>query len=728
MEKTTKIPLFRRCVIQNFPFIEEDFDALTDYDLLCKVVEYLNKVIKQTNINSEKVKTLTKYVEHYFDNLDVQEEINNKLDEMAEDGTLAEIMAVYLGKMPLSTLNFRYLQRTIFSTTELYEGNHHAYLQGNCIVNGNVIACLRNHQNADNIVRLVEIDLEDGSVERSAYLELNHGNSVTYNEKDNKLYVASCAKMVNGVYTNDNDIFVIDYDTLTITNTIHTVNIPSGHRIRSVWYDNDTDTLYAGDEHDMYVLDEATSSITQIIPLETTGLDLKATNQTLKKIGNFYYGLYISFLAIWNMDKKLIRVINIDDIQDNEPIGEVEDFDIDEDGNIILGTVCYDSPRINKINATFYTSNITVNTSNITMLPGAISTSYYLYVDANSAEDFENGTSDYPFKSLPRAISCAMTLYKSCTIVIKSGSYDYTYINGVKRLTFDIEGAVTIDGLELMNSELSIYRNDVANSLAINGVSVRYSKFKADFAITYNKFTKSGVLGADFNMYLYYGEADIPDGIFTGNNDHTLIRANYNSTLSVRECTFSNYDGYFAIEAMNNSVVYIHALTLNKELSTSEHNFHITTSSRLFTESGSGMNNKNNYQVNDRAMHYPTCVYIEPTHTFYGEVCDIDDHYTHVMLHVKYPSSNADYRDFIFRIIDLDSACIDMQNIMDSGIAFGKLEFSYNSETKKLSITKNAKIWHNSSTGADGYSELTNDNPGSSNSWCKVTSVAFLSL
>ena len=37
------------------------------------------------------------YVHDYFDNLDVQEEINNKLDQMAEDGQLADIIAQYLG-------------------------------------------------------------------------------------------------------------------------------------------------------------------------------------------------------------------------------------------------------------------------------------------------------------------------------------------------------------------------------------------------------------------------------------------------------------------------------------------------------------------------------------------------------------------------------------------------------------------------------------------------------
>ena len=103
MANIKKLPLFCRCVIQNFPFIEEDFDALTNYELICKVVEYLNKVIASQNevisvANNlqESFQQLHDYVENYFDNLDVQEEINNKLDEMAEDGTLQEIITAYI--------------------------------------------------------------------------------------------------------------------------------------------------------------------------------------------------------------------------------------------------------------------------------------------------------------------------------------------------------------------------------------------------------------------------------------------------------------------------------------------------------------------------------------------------------------------------------------------------------------------------------------------------------
>lgn len=103
MANIKKLPLFCRCVIQNFPFIEEDFDALTNYELICKVVEYLNKIIVSQNevigvANNlqESFQQLHDYVENYFDNLDVQEEINNKLDAMVEDGTLQEIITTYI--------------------------------------------------------------------------------------------------------------------------------------------------------------------------------------------------------------------------------------------------------------------------------------------------------------------------------------------------------------------------------------------------------------------------------------------------------------------------------------------------------------------------------------------------------------------------------------------------------------------------------------------------------
>lgn len=83
---------FKWFVLENFPFIENDFDAINNYHLFSKVVEYLNKTIDNVNV----LGNLVEQFSDYFDNLDVQEEVNNKLDEMAQDGTLANIINVQI--------------------------------------------------------------------------------------------------------------------------------------------------------------------------------------------------------------------------------------------------------------------------------------------------------------------------------------------------------------------------------------------------------------------------------------------------------------------------------------------------------------------------------------------------------------------------------------------------------------------------------------------------------
>jgi hypothetical protein len=94
---------FKWFVLENFPFIEADFDALTEWQLFCKLGKEMNKIINSENTLGTQVENVTNafielqnYVNNYFKNLDVQEEINNKLNEMAEDGTLQEIITEFL--------------------------------------------------------------------------------------------------------------------------------------------------------------------------------------------------------------------------------------------------------------------------------------------------------------------------------------------------------------------------------------------------------------------------------------------------------------------------------------------------------------------------------------------------------------------------------------------------------------------------------------------------------
>lgn len=74
-------------------------DSLSYYELLCKVVDYLNKTMEDvetlhgdvTNLHTAYVE-LQGYVNNYFASLDVQQEINNKLNQMAISGELTNLL------------------------------------------------------------------------------------------------------------------------------------------------------------------------------------------------------------------------------------------------------------------------------------------------------------------------------------------------------------------------------------------------------------------------------------------------------------------------------------------------------------------------------------------------------------------------------------------------------------------------------------------------------------
>lgn len=61
-----------------------------------EITNFEESTTETVNDYINKFNELHDYVHDYFDNLDVQEEINNKLDDMAEAGTLQEIITTYI--------------------------------------------------------------------------------------------------------------------------------------------------------------------------------------------------------------------------------------------------------------------------------------------------------------------------------------------------------------------------------------------------------------------------------------------------------------------------------------------------------------------------------------------------------------------------------------------------------------------------------------------------------
>lgn len=184
--------------LTNFPFIEQDFDFITNYQFLCQVIDHLNQVIENSNKQNDVITQLYNafvelkdYVDNYFDNLDVQDEINNKLDEMVEDGTLQEIIASYLNSKAIFGFD---TVASMKEATNLINGSY-AQTLGFYTKNdgGNAIYKIRNITNED-IVDNIKI------------IALNNTNLIAELIIDDYVNVKCCG--VKGDNLTDNTILI----------------------------------------------------------------------------------------------------------------------------------------------------------------------------------------------------------------------------------------------------------------------------------------------------------------------------------------------------------------------------------------------------------------------------------------------------------------------------------------------------------------------------------------
>lgn len=86
-------------------------DSLSYMELVAKTIEYLNQAIEAVNANSaattEMQALLAQYkqfMDDYFNNLDVQEEIDNKLDAMVANGTFTQLMQPIITQLAPTTI------------------------------------------------------------------------------------------------------------------------------------------------------------------------------------------------------------------------------------------------------------------------------------------------------------------------------------------------------------------------------------------------------------------------------------------------------------------------------------------------------------------------------------------------------------------------------------------------------------------------------------------------
>lgn len=69
---------FRNWVLQNFPFLEDDFDALTDYELFSKMFEYIKNYQKEFDRIEKEIKDF----EEYISTIDIAKTVRDILAEV----------------------------------------------------------------------------------------------------------------------------------------------------------------------------------------------------------------------------------------------------------------------------------------------------------------------------------------------------------------------------------------------------------------------------------------------------------------------------------------------------------------------------------------------------------------------------------------------------------------------------------------------------------------------
>ena len=188
--------------------------SMTYEEQLIWLCNYLtNTVIPTINNNAEAVKEvqdlvtqLQNYINNYFNNLDVQEEINNKLDQMAQDGTLQEIISNYLNS------------KAIFGFDNLND-----MLNSSNLINGSYAETLGFYNKNDGGSALYQIrdKLTNDIIDNKTIIQMNNENLVAEIVNKDKINIKQLGAKGNGI---DNDT-----ESLSIAfNKYNNIYIPNG--------------------------------------------------------------------------------------------------------------------------------------------------------------------------------------------------------------------------------------------------------------------------------------------------------------------------------------------------------------------------------------------------------------------------------------------------------------------------------------------------------------------
>ena len=466
---------FREWCNHTIPVLPQVYgDELSYYELLNKVIERCNEIGLTIN-------ELIDYVNHYFDSLDVQNMINAKLDEMAQDGTLADLinhkifndLNEKIDEVALSANEAKeYAKPPFYSYVDgvldrqyrklFYLGDKYYYPQGFCTSDdGNIkYVCLTN-PNDDVVTFIVQSSNGNQSVELNG-----HGNSCCiYN---GTLVVCATFTGLKNNHNNSNVIYVLNADTLALIQTVN-VEIATGEAISIVSKDTTNNNLYVGGWKHMFLLDNSFRVVSSYQQKAYNNLEIQ-TAQGGCVYDGYLYALFSpnNLVCVWKLGTADVRsVFGIGQVA-NEMwfIGELEDMNVIGDCIYVSSAVAVGPSSEYEMCQVFCLLNATPKgkLKALLSIPHTGSPAYYasLYVDNNVENDWKNpdGREHNPFFSVMEAVD-----------VIKVGRMikPPLYINLKKsNKIYDCFHAYNLHGIRLIGNDNTVTNVKVIGCSAIN--------------------------------------------------------------------------------------------------------------------------------------------------------------------------------------------------------------------------------------------------------------------
>ena len=371
--------------------------------------EFSESVAETVNDYIERFSDLYDYVHDYFDNLDVQEEIDHKLDEMAEDGSLVTLLKQAIDIAGQDTLNFH----TYMALTRNSGG-----LQGGCVLPDKTIIQFTGQ---DKIYHIAS----DGTTLNQADIEVGHANSACYCDKDGYVYVTSAQDNGVGRYK----VFKVNPTTLEVEDSFDGTGIFPKEPYGIAYFA----------EQECFVFCNFWDN-TNVKTMWKTNLDFEVTdtktfpNIEMRSIANLSrIGEYI---GVSNFSKHTIMLFDVNTLEyvkelDVNPvvsdvwvITEEEWYDT-RDGEIYLGFIAGSSANPHYRGAYVYakmnplenheTSKYQIETS---------PHNEYYYIDHTATNILRDGRNSNPFRNVYEALNASL---KTQNV---TGNVTFQFLNG----------------------------------------------------------------------------------------------------------------------------------------------------------------------------------------------------------------------------------------------------------------------------------------------------------